>query len=138
MGGAKPQRRGEALGQTRLVGARPLSFSVLPPGLIQLLRKERGDSLFFAHFGQAVAYRLFATKAYIVMPTSLSEKDKGRLEALCMLFGAGLVLFDLNKDAPGFSIRMRAQRFSPDMFYVNEFAETLKNHNAEAFEKLFS
>jgi hypothetical protein len=89
-------------------------------------------------FGQAVAYRLFATKAYIVMPTSLSEKDKGRLEALCMLFGAGLVLFDLNKDAPGFSIRMRAQRFSPDMFYVNEFAETLKNHNAEAFEKLFS
>ena len=32
---------------------------------------------------------------------------------------------------------MRAQRFSPDMFYVNEFAEQLKLHDAEAFQELF-
>jgi hypothetical protein len=55
-----------------------------------------------------------------------------------MLFGVGLVLFDLNKDAPVFSIRVRAQRFSPDMFYVNEFAERLKLHDSEVFEKLFA
>jgi hypothetical protein len=42
-----------------------------------------------------------------------------------MLFGVGLVLFDLNKDAPRFSIRVRAQRFLPDMFYANEFADRL-------------
>jgi len=88
-------------------------------------------------FGQAIAYRLFSTKTYIAMPTSLSEQDQSRLEALCMLFGVGLALFDLNKDAPGFSIRVRAQRFSPDMFYVNEFAERLKYHNVEMFEELF-
>jgi len=88
-------------------------------------------------FGQAVAYRLFSTKTYIVMPRTLSEEDLGRLESLCMLFGAGLVLFDLNKDAPEFTIRMRAQRFSPDMFYVNEFAEQLKRHNAKRFQELF-
>jgi hypothetical protein len=52
-------------------------------------------------------------------------------------FGVGLVLFDLNKDAPRFSIRVRAQRFSPDMFYVNEFADRLKYHDAEVFEELF-
>jgi hypothetical protein len=89
-------------------------------------------------FGQAIAYRLFSTKTYIAMPTTMREEDKGRLESLCMLFGVGLVLFDLNKDAPAFSIRMRAQRFSPDMFYVNEFAERLKQHNPDVFRKLFS
>jgi hypothetical protein len=88
-------------------------------------------------FGQAVAYRLFSTKTYIAMPTSLTEEDQSRLESLCMLFGVGLVLFDLNEEAPNFSIRVRAQRFSPDMFYVNEFAERLRVHDADVFEKLF-
>lgn len=59
-------------------------------------------------FGQAVAYRLFSTKTYIAMPTTLTEEDQSRLESLCMLFGVGLVLFELNKDAPRFSIRVRA------------------------------
>ena len=88
-------------------------------------------------FGQAVAYRLFSAKTYIAMPTALTQEDQSRLESLCMLFGVGLVLFDLNKGAPHFSIRVRAQRFSPDMFYVNEFAERLKLYDAEIFEKLF-
>jgi hypothetical protein len=88
-------------------------------------------------FGQAVAYRLFSTKTYIAMPTALTEEDQSRLESLCMLFGVGLVLFDLDKEAPHFVIRVRAQRFSPDMFYVNEFADRLKFHDAETFEKLF-
>ena len=54
-----------------------------------------------------------------------------------MLFGVGLVLFNLNKDAPQFSIRVRAQRFSPDMFYANEFADRLKLHDRKKFEELF-
>ena len=41
-------------------------------------------------------------------------------------FRSGLVLFKLNKEAPDFQIRMRAQRFSPDMFYVNKSIERLK------------
>jgi hypothetical protein len=88
-------------------------------------------------FGQAVAYRLFSTKTYLAMPVTMTEEDQGRLESLCMLFGIGLVVFELAKEAPKFSIRMRAQRFSPDMFYVNEFAERLKLHKAELFQKLF-
>lgn len=88
-------------------------------------------------FGQAVAYRLFSHKTYIAMPTTLTEEDKDRLESLCVLFGVGLVLFDLDKDAPGFSIRVRAQRFFPDMFYVNKFADDLKSHDLKMFEKLF-
>ncbi len=88
-------------------------------------------------FGQAVAYRLFAAKSYIVMPTTMSEEDSSRLEALCMLFGIGLVLFTVNVEDPQFQIRVRAQRFSPDMFYVNEFAERIYQIDPMAFNKLF-
>jgi hypothetical protein len=87
-------------------------------------------------FGQAIAYRLFSTKTYIAMP-KLTEEDRDRLESLCMLFGVGLVLFDLDKADPKFTIRVRAQHFSPDMFYVNEFADRLKQHDAHVFQELF-
>jgi hypothetical protein len=77
-------------------------------------------------FGQAIAYRLFAAKSYVVMPSTLAEADQSRLESLAMLFGLGLVLFEPNPRQPQFLIRVRAQRFLPDIFYVNEFAERLK------------
>ncbi len=89
-------------------------------------------------FGQAVSYRLFAAKCYVVMPNTISDEDQSRLEALCMLFGIGLVMFTPNPKAPGFSIRVRAQRFSPDMFYVNEFARRLHQYDPTLFESLFS
>jgi hypothetical protein len=54
-------------------------------------------------FGQAVAYRLFSSKTYVAMPTTLTEEDQSRLESLCMLFGVGLVLFDPDKNNPRFS-----------------------------------
>ncbi len=89
-------------------------------------------------FGQAIAYRLFSTKSYIVMPSSISPEDLSRLEALSMLFGLGLVVFDVDLDLPNFTIRVRAQRFSPDMFYVNEFADRLRAHKPTMFEELFA
>jgi hypothetical protein len=88
-------------------------------------------------FGQAVAYRLFSSKSYVVMPETLTPDDYGRLEALCMLFGIGLVLFKPDVKDPHFSVRVRAQRFSPDMFYVNEFAERLYQLDPRAFNQLF-
>ena len=80
---------------------------------------------------------VFPAKTYVAMPTTLTQEDQSRLESLCMLFGVGLVLFDLDKSSPRFSIRVRAQRFSPDMFYVNEFASRLNQHDTKVFEHLF-
>jgi len=88
-------------------------------------------------FGQAAAYRLFSAKSYVVMPNSISEEDYSRLEALCMLFGIGLVLFETNLEEPDFKIRVRAQRFPPDMFYVNEFAERIHQIDPAVFNQLF-
>lgn len=88
-------------------------------------------------FGQAIAYRLFSTKVYAVMPNTLAEEDNRRLYGLCLLFGIGLVFFTPDKTAPGFAIRVRAQRFSPDMLYVNDFAERLYQHSRATFDQLF-
>ena len=71
------------------------------------------------------------------MPVDISQEDQSRLEALAMLFGIGFVQFDLKIEDPNYRVRVRAQRFSPDMFYVNEFAERLHDHNKSAFNKLF-
>ncbi len=54
-----------------------------------------------------------------------------------MLFGVGLALFDPDPSEPRYQIRVRAQRFSADMFYVNELADRLKSQDAATFEKLF-
>lgn len=88
-------------------------------------------------FGQAVAYRLFSHKTYVVMPSIISEEDKGRLDSLCMIYGVGFVIFDLDDSNPNFQIRVRAQRFQPDMFFVNDLAEKLKNYDHDKFQKVF-
>ena len=63
--------------------------------------------------------------------------DLERLQALCTLFGMGLVLFKLNPIDPQFEKRVTARRFEPDMFYVNEFARRLQKTNVDAFNQLF-
>ena len=59
------------------------------------------------------------------MVVCFGQGVESRLEALCMLLGIGLVLFQANPEEPDFQIRVRAQRHPPDMFYVNEFAERI-------------
>jgi len=88
-------------------------------------------------FGQAVAYRLFAAKSYLVLPKSIDLEDQDRVEAMCMILGLGLILFTLDPTAPEFDIRMRAQRFMPDMFFVNQFADRLKEFDGHLFDDLF-
>jgi hypothetical protein len=88
-------------------------------------------------FGQAIAYRLFSSKCYVVMPRAINPLDKDRLESLCLLFGLGFVVFDLDVANPKFEILVRAQRSQPDMFYVNKFADDLFKHDHEVFQELF-
>lgn len=89
-------------------------------------------------FGQAMAYRLFSTRVYLAMPKTVPQAELRRLEALCLLFGVGLIVFDgTNATTPNFVSLTRAQRFSPDMFYVNEFASRLHQNNPSLFNRLF-
>jgi hypothetical protein len=72
-------------------------------------------------FGQACAYKLFSHKVYLVIPSSTSPDDKGRIESLCYLQGIGLVYYDNeHPEKPNWEIRHRAQLNKPDYDYLNE------------------
>lgn len=88
-------------------------------------------------FGQAVAYRLFSHKSYIVLPRTTSEEDLGRLKALCTIHGVGLVTFTLDSQAPDYTQIVLAGQASPDMFYANTMLRRLLEGAPKLFDKLF-
>ncbi|TWB27558.1 hypothetical protein [Nitrospirillum bahiense] len=88
-------------------------------------------------FGQAIAYRLFSHRSFIVVPDIIGADNYDRLEALSILYGIGLVTFKPDPREPKFSLRVRAQTIQPDMFYVNQMAKRLHDYSANIFENLF-
>ena len=124
------------------------------PDVIGVLRPLSGDLIKFSPqiisaeikidpnqpvtaFGQAVSYRLFSHKSYLVLPDSTSDDDQGRIAALCGVFGLGLVLFSLNPENPDFRMVTRAISANPDMIYVNQMAKRLHEVDSKAFDRLF-
>lgn len=124
------------------------------PDVIGVLRPLRGDLIKFepqivsaeikidpaqpvTAFGQAISYRLFSHKCYLVLPRTTSEDDLDRVEALATVFGLGLVVFDLDKDDPNYELVSRASLAAPDMVYVNQMAKRLSAHDSKAFDRLF-
>lgn len=88
-------------------------------------------------FGQAVAYRLFSHRSYIVVPNLTSSDDMNRLKSLCSIHGVGLVTFALNKEQPDYSVVVLPANAVPDMFYVNNMLERLKSNEPNLLNKLF-
>jgi hypothetical protein len=91
------------------------------PDVIGVLRPRKGDLIKFdpqivsagikidpsqpvTAFGQAVSYRLFSHKCYLVLPDSTAADDLDRVEALPTVFGLGLVVFNVDPDNPGFQL----------------------------------
>lgn len=88
-------------------------------------------------FGQAIAYRLYSHKSYMVMPDTVSKADLERMDALTAIYGIGLVTFSLDPESPNFSLRIRAVISQPDIYYVNEMARKLFAHSTKLFNSLF-
>lgn len=56
-----------------------------------------------------------------MVPREAPPEDIDRLDALCLIFGIGLILHDATKPSdPSFQIRVRAAKHEPDSFYVNQ------------------
>ena len=88
-------------------------------------------------FGQAVAYRLFSHKSYIVVPRTTTSDDMNRLTSLCSIHGVGLVVFTLDTDHPDYSVIVLPAVASPDMFYVNTMLDRLKSSEPRLLNRLF-
>lgn len=101
---------------------------IKPPTEIVSSEIKIDTSNLISAFGQACSYRLFSHKSYIVIPGTSSQEDIARLDALCRIFGIGLILFDnANSEAPEFEIRVRATKHEPDMFYVNKYMKLIED-----------
>ena len=129
---------GKKWGTPDVIGIyRPVSGDIvkfLPEIISAEIKTNSSDPI--TAFGQVIAYRLFSTKTYLVEPDNMAVEDRDRIEALCMLFGVGLVSFKPNLKDPDFKIRVRAQKFNPDMFYVNAFLKQLDKVRRDLFVKL--
>lgn len=88
-------------------------------------------------FGQAVAYRLFSHKSYIVVPNTTNQDDMSRLKSLCSIHGVGLVTFALDKKQPDYLVIVLPANATPDMFYVNRMLESLKSNAPNLLNELF-
>lgn len=88
-------------------------------------------------FGQAVAYRLFSHKSYIVVPRTTTSDDMNRLTSLCSIHGVGLVVFTLDRDLPDYAVIVLPSVASPDMFYVNTMLDRLKASEPRLLNRLF-
>lgn len=101
---------------------------VKPPIEIVVAEIKINTNDLITAFGQAIAYKLFSHKSYIVIPKSSGDEDISRLEGLSMICGIGLILFDSsNPDLPDFEIRTRAIKLEPNMFYVNKYLKQVED-----------
>jgi hypothetical protein len=121
-------------GTPDVIGKRePLRSDIIktPTEIVSAEIKTDAKDLITA-FGQACSYKLFSHKSYIVIPKNSSQDDISKLDALCLIFGIGLVLFDAkNVDNPSFEIRVRPTKHEPDMFFVNKYMKMIEQ---ELFE----
>ena len=88
-------------------------------------------------FGQAVAYRLFSHRIYIVVPKLTSSNNMNRLTSLCSIHGVGLAIFPLNKKYPDYVVIVLPVNLAPDIFYVNSMLERLKASEPSLLNGLF-
>jgi len=117
-------------GTPDVIGIRESSRSdiVRPPTEVISAEIKVDTNTLITAFGQACSYRLFSHRVYLLIPKQSSEEDISRLDSLCLIFGIGLVLFDVNNiEDPGFEIRVRPIKYEPDVFYTNKHLKLIEN-----------
>lgn len=115
-------------GTPDVIGKRePKRSDIIKPSTEIVSAEIKADSKdLITAFGQACSYKLFSHKSYIVIPKD-SSQDIAKMDALCLIFGIGLILFDSNKvDDPQFEIRVRPLKQEPNMFYVNKYMKLIE------------
>jgi hypothetical protein len=100
----------------------PPSAILAPPTEVVTAEIKINTSELVTAFGQACAYKSFSHRSYLAVPKQSRKDDLDKLDALCNIFGIGLILFDsTNPKAPAFEIKVRAAKHDPDMFFMNKY-----------------
>jgi hypothetical protein len=107
---------------------------VQPPIEIVTAEIKSDTKQLITSFAQACSYKLFSHKVYLAIPKDANGADIKRIEALCLKFGIGLILFNShNKENPEFEILTRAVKSEPDYFYLSKYLELIKDKANKLF-----
>ena len=87
-------------------------------------------------FGQAASYRLFSHQSYLVIPRDEKHSEYRRVDALCELFGIGLIDFVLVDEEPIFRVRLRPRTQVPNPSYLNDFLAKLRDSDKAMLNKI--
>ena len=105
----------------------------LPREIVSVeIKTETLEADLMKGFGQACAYIAFSHRSYLAVPESVLPSSQQRLVFLCLRFGVGLILFDLNAENPDFSIKVQAQSRMPDSSFLHGFVEKFRRSDANA------
>lgn len=89
------------------------------------LEVKRDTTNLVTAFGQAASYRLFSHQSYVVVPCDEKSAEYRRIDALCELFGIGLIDFSFSNNEASFRVQVRPVTHAPDHAYVNDFLTKL-------------
>lgn len=116
-------------GTPDVIGKKESKRSDIIPAPVEIVSAEIKTEInqLITAFGQACSYKLFSHKSYLVVPKRSPQDEIARLDALCIVFGIGLILFNsLDNKNPEFEIRVRPIKQEPDMFYVNKYMKIIE------------
>ncbi len=120
---------GDKWGTPDVIGKRQSKASDIIQAPVEIVSAEIKPDVYqlVTAFGQACAYCLFSHKVYLVVSNKAPGDEIARLDALCQVFGLGLVLFDSdNAKDPMFTIRSRPRYQQPDLFYANRYMKLIE------------
>jgi hypothetical protein len=124
------KRFGDKWGTPDVIGKRQSKLSDIIQAPVEIVSAEIKPDVnqLVTAFGQACAYCLFSHKTYLVIANKAPDDEVARLDALCQVFGIGLVLFDSeNPKDPKFTIRARPRHQQPDLFYANRYMKVIES-----------
>jgi hypothetical protein len=80
-----------------------------------------------AGLGQTAMYRLFSHRVWLVIPRHTPTEDLARVDALCRMYGIGLVTFNSRSlTTPDFQLAIRPRHHDPDLYYTNRYLKRVE------------
>jgi len=136
LGDSRPNRKKkwgnpDVLGANKFTGLK--NSAALTPAIEFIsaeIKKDTTPAVIIQSFGQACAYKAFSHKVYLVIPKDYNKSAgiEARIEALCIRFGIGLIVFVPNTEDPTktkWEIRVRANKSEPDYLLLDEILGNL-------------
>ncbi|OGS20065.1 MAG: hypothetical protein A3J83_03590 [Elusimicrobia bacterium RIFOXYA2_FULL_40_6] len=87
--------------------------------------------------GQAMAYKLFAHRTWLILPQEDNKYEAERLKGIAIINNIGLITFTGSKDDFHWEIINRPATGNPDPQEVDKILTTLKEKNKQSYLELF-